>query len=69
MNEQHEPTADDPVPGPSRWRGSAGASIRIAVGLAIGVTIGVATRDIGLGVSTGAAALNILGEMSTQPVR
>ncbi|QNJ89915.1 hypothetical protein HZU40_00135 (plasmid) [Mycolicibacterium fluoranthenivorans] len=52
-----------------RWRDRAGAIIRAVAAVGAGVAVGVSTRDLGLGVTTAAAAVSILRELLARPGR
>lgn len=66
MTENHEQAA---APDPEQGRrGRTGAIARATAAVAAGVAMGWTTRDVGLGVTTATAALNILREFA-RPAR
>jgi hypothetical protein len=66
MSENHEHAA---TPDPEQGRGGrTGAITRATVAVAAGAATGWTTRDVGLGITTATAALNILREF-TRPAR
>lgn len=67
MSENHESTPGDAEG--SRWRDRAGAITRAVTAVGAGVAVGVSTRDVGLGVTTAAAAVSILRELLARPGR
>jgi hypothetical protein len=70
MTEHHEYAADDgAADGSSGWRGRAGGIARAAAAVAAGVTVGLTTHDVGLGITTAAAAVSILREVFARPGR
>lgn len=70
MSENHEPIAGDDNPDHgSGWSDRAGAIARAVAAVAAGVAVGVSTRDVGLGVTTAAAAVSILRELLARPDR
>lgn len=70
MTEQYEPARGDDTPDHEpRWRQHASAIARTVTGVTTGLVTGWITRDAGLGVTTGAAAVSILREVFARPQR
>lgn len=65
MTEQHDTT---PSPD-SGWRGRAGAIARTITAVAAGAAVGYTTHNVGLGVTTAAAAVSLLREAFAPPLR
>ena len=65
MTEPH----DLPAGGESHRRWRAGTITRAAAAVAMGVTMGWATRDVGIGITTTTATMNILREVFVRPQR
>lgn len=70
MTENYGPARDDDSPDQEpRWRTRASALARAVIGVTTGAVTGWITRDVGLGVTTAAAAVSILREVLAEPQR
>ncbi|WP_133067017.1 hypothetical protein [Mycolicibacterium sphagni] len=69
MDSDQGQDAGDPAPDPSDAHDRATAIARAVVGVSAGAAVGITTRDIGLGITTAAALVSILGEVMVRPPR
>ena len=69
LNYERQPQTRRRRCGPHQRGATGGAITRAAAAVAAGVAVGVMTRDVGLGVTTAAAAVSILREMLARPGR